>query len=142
MQVGWIGFALISSNRDFILARCKRLVASSSLVAKLMALDISLDVLKYWCLNIHSIYTDCLNVKMAILSQDRPHIWRDSQIFQKIKDSLHNYGDIIAAIPRNWNSLADHLVAQGHNAHCFSLFHQGMDLPHWFMEAICTSSFL
>lgn len=75
---GGLGFAIISSKRVFLLAGCKCMEADSILKAELMALDFGLEATRRWSDNIHTIFTDCLEVKVSVTDFDGAIFWRET----------------------------------------------------------------
>lgn len=61
--------------------------------------------------------------------------WRLNPLISNITDYLICFGrSSIYIIPNEWLTVASSLALLGVNSHALTFFHQGRDLPYWFMK--------
>lgn len=131
-----MGFALVNSDKFVILAGAYNSMAESSLQAELKTLEEALRNCVNMDLHPNHIYSDCTHVGELIHRDDLAMDWRLREHVLEIRRQIRSCSSIqLEYIPRNLNKLADKLEKFTLRNPVVSLYHKGLELPKWLVEA-------
>lgn len=130
-----MGFALVNSDKFVILASACNSIAESSLQAELKTLEEALRNCVNMDLHPNHIYSDCTHV-LEIHRDDLAADWQLREHVLEIRRQIRSCSSIqLEYILRNLNKLADELQKFTLRNHVVSLYHKGLELPKWLVEA-------
>lgn len=119
---GGMGFVIMNTNMELLFAGRKQLFALSSMEAEGLAMDWALKTAKDWNLHLAGVFIDCVELKKIVDLNSDSYNWRIQHSIQSIKQLLSRNGaGELAAIPHEWNSVADRIAAQGRRTPHLSL---------------------
>lgn len=112
-HIGGCGFYIFNGYKRIVIAGSSNLIDGTTLDAELKALEIGLNVVVDWILNIAVIFMDSVRVQQALMHSNTMTAWRLNQRIFNIRRMLNLNQVNIEVIPRDWNNLVDKVAAHG-----------------------------
>lgn len=114
---GGMGFLVMSADKRFVLAGLQQIMDS-----EIKAVEWALWILRQKNINFRGIFMDCAEAKHAILHPDAHCNWRILEIINNINQMMECAGiQSMDLIPREWNTMADKIAADGKRSPHLSL---------------------
>lgn len=134
------GFILVNENNVILLAGASFSKANSSIQAEVDAMEEAIRRCLERDLYPHYIYTDCIDIVEMIYKEDLMVSWRIRERIETLRRRVACCTTAkVEYIYRDMNSVADEIAKFALTNPVISLFHRGLDLPNWLVEAAAAS---
>lgn len=131
------GFILVDSDYKIVCAGFGPARLDSKVAMEAMALMAALRLINEDGGRCSHIFTSSMELWTALFSNEEVNLWRHSNCLDEL---CHLLGWLnwprMELIHHAWNKAAAALAGKGINAVGLSLFHQGMEKPHWLMKIL------